>query len=124
MHQTKSARLTSERLTRVLSLSLSFIWVAFIGLIVTLILRPFPKGNGCHLRHRDPSFQFRGVERERNEGLPVLHQSPIPIPWATDGAGLISKAEVFETSAPSWGASLALSSVKSMAWWLARERET
>ena len=46
------------------------------------------------------------------------------MPWATDEAGLISKAEVFDTSAPSWGPSFAMSSVKSVASWLAREMET
>jgi hypothetical protein len=37
---------------------------------------------------------------------------------------LISRAEVFDTSAPSCGTSFAMSSVKSVASWLAREIET
>jgi hypothetical protein len=48
----------------------------------------------------------------------------IPIPWAMDGAWLNSRAEVFETSALSCGLSLAMSSVNTVASWLAREIET
>jgi hypothetical protein len=48
----------------------------------------------------------------------------IPIPWAMDGVGEISRAEVFETSALSCGLSLFMSSVKRVAPLLARETET
>lgn len=53
-----------------------------------------------------------------------IRQISIPIPWARDGDWLISSAEVFETSALSCGLSLFMSSVKSVASWLAREMET
>jgi len=51
-------------------------------------------------------------------------QSPIPSSCATDEALLISRAEVLDTSAPSCGPSFAMSSVKSVTSWLAREMET
>ena len=50
-------------------------------------------------------------------------RSPSRFPATMDG-GWISRAEVFETSAPSCGPSLVMSSVKSVASWLARETET
>jgi len=47
----------------------------------------------------------------------------MPIPCAMDG-DWISRAEVLETSAVSCGQSLAMSLVKTVASWLAREIET
>jgi len=52
----------------------------------------------------------------------VIHV--IPIPREIDGTWLNSRAEVFETSAPSWGLSLSRSSVNIVASWLARKMET
>ena len=49
---------------------------------------------------------------------------PIPIPWKSDGPWLISRADVLETSAASWGLSFFMSSVNRVASWLAREMET
>ena len=53
-----------------------------------------------------------------------LFQRAIPQPSPMNEEWLTSNAEVFETSAPSWGPSFAMSSVKSVASWLAREMET
>jgi hypothetical protein len=46
------------------------------------------------------------------------------IPWAIDADWFISSADVFEISALSCGPSLATSSVKMVASWLAREIDT
>jgi len=56
------------------------------------------------------------------QGVTWLVQQ-IPIPRALVGAW-ISRADVLETSELSWGLSLVMSSVKSVASWLAREMET
>ena len=48
----------------------------------------------------------------------------IPIPWPMDGVCETSSAEVLDISALSFGLSFVMSSVKSVASWLAREMET
>ena len=71
------------------------------------------------------------------ESLPVTFQTlsarhrvvasllqPIPIPCESDVPWSIPSADVFETSVLSCGVSLVMSSVKSVASWLAREMET
>ena len=51
-------------------------------------------------------------------------QTSIPIPRTTEGVRLISIAELFETSVLSFGVSLVMSFVKSVASWLARDMAT
>jgi hypothetical protein len=51
-------------------------------------------------------------------------QTSIPIPRTTEGVRLISIAELFETSVLSFGVSLVMSFVNSVASWLARDMAT
>ena len=67
-------------------------------------------------------FQKNGAASERVDFSKI--QTSIPIPRTTEGVGLISIAELLETSMLSFGVSLVMSFVKSVASWLAREIET
>ena len=79
-------------------------------------------------RRKNSSDTVRRINRSqfcrRRLQNPWQTDQPIPIPWAIDGDWLISSADVFETSTLSCGLSLVMSSVKSVASWLAREMET
>ena len=57
------------------------------------------------------------------ESLPDFGQN-IAMLWLIDSVWLTSSAELLDTSALSFGLSLLISSVKSVASWLAREIET
>ena len=72
--------------------------------------------------------QYSKVEQLGRDGPSVSRlcnsQTSIPIPRTTEGVRLISIAELFETSVLSFGVSLVMSFVKSVASWLARDTAT
>jgi hypothetical protein len=79
-------------------------------------LRRWPFRNAAIAITIVPQAHFKTSQ----EALPNIlnvrqRQIPIPMPIPMDEVLLISKAEVFETSAASCGASFAMSSVKSVA---------